>query len=130
MANIKNLRMWDTICTNNRISVKKSMFGLHTTAIYKPTGSIIDARVLEFSPADGEQLMRILCSSREDIPHIIGNFRPEPIRNGNYLGEVCISRDGIFLTIQLYHFYQLNYNASTNVLVFEGEEARMVGKMF
>lgn len=130
MANIKNLRMWDSICTNNHISINKSLFGLRTTAVFKPTGSIIDARVLEFSPADGEQLLRILCSPREDFPQAIGNFRPKPISNGNFLAEVCTSRDGNFLAVRLYQFSQLNYNTSTDVLIFEGEDACVVGKLF
>ena len=130
MANIKNLQMWDSICTNDLISVNKSLFGLRTTAVYKPTGSVIDARILEFSPADGGQLMRILCSPRTELAQTIGVFRPTPISNGNYLAEICSSRDGVFLAVQLYQYSQLNYNASTDVLIFEGEEAGIVGKMF
>ena len=130
MANIKNLQMWKDICTNNHVSINKSLFGLRTTAVFKPTGSIIDARVMEFSPADGEQLMRILCSPSEDIPQTIGNFRPKPISNGNFLAEVCTSRDGNFLAVRLYQYSQLNYNASTGVLIFEGEDARVMKQLF
>ena len=43
MANIKNLQMWNTICVDARISISKSLFGLHTTATYNPTNSVIDA---------------------------------------------------------------------------------------
>ena len=130
MANIKNLQIWKDICDNNHISINKSLFGLRTTAVFKPTGSIIDACVMEFSPADGEQLMRILCSPSEDIPQAIGNFRPKPISNGNFLAEVCTSRDGNFLAVRLYQYSQLNYNASTGLLIFEGEDARAIGKLF
>lgn len=130
MANIKNLQMWDSICTDNRISVNKSLLGLRTTAIFKPTGSIIDAKVLEFSPADGEKMLRILCSPREEIPQTIGNFRPKPISNGNFLAEVCTSRDGNFLAVRLYQYSQLNYNASTGVLVFEGDEVSVMKQLF
>ena len=130
MANIRNLQMWNSICANNHISINKSLFGLRTTAVYSPTGSIIDAQVLEFSPADGGQLLRILCSPREDIPQAVGNFRPKPISNGNYMAEVCTSRDGNFLAVQLYQYSQLNYNTSTSILIFEGEDARAVGKLF
>ena len=122
--------MWNNICTNNHIIVRKSLFGLRTKAIYKPTSSIIDARVLEFSPADGGQLMRILCSPRNELALAIGDFRPEPISNGNYLAEICTSRDGAFLAIQLYQYSQLNYNETTQVLIFEGNDARMVAKLF
>lgn len=60
MANIRNLQMWNTICSDARISVSKSLFGLRTTAVYNPTNSVLYARKIELSPADGEHLKRIL----------------------------------------------------------------------
>lgn len=130
MANIKSLQIWNSICKDARISITKSMFGLRTTAVYNPTGSIIDARILEFSPADGSQLKSILVSSRIDLTKAIGNFRPKSIGNGNYLAEVCTSRDGAFLAVLLKQFIQLHYEPVTEVLIFEGNDALAVGKMF
>ena len=130
MANIKNLQMWDSICAINHISINKSLFGLRTTAVYKPTGSIIDARVLDFSSADGEQVKHILNSSSMDLAKVIGKFRPKPISNGNYMAEVCTSRDGNFLAVKLLQFSVLNYEPVTDVFIFEGDDARTVGKMF
>lgn len=96
--------MWNTICADAHISVSKSLFGLRTTAVYNPTNSTIDALTIELSPADGEQLRRILCSSHEDLAKAIGNFRPKSVANGNYMAEVCASRDGAFLTVLLKQF--------------------------
>ena len=45
MANIKNLQMWNTICTDARISISKSMLGLRTTATYIPSNSVIDVNL-------------------------------------------------------------------------------------
>ena len=122
--------MWNNICSDARISINKSMFGLRITAVYNPTGSVIETRILEYSPADGNQLMRILCSPREDIPQAAAGFRPKPITNGNYMAEVCTSRDGNFLAVRLYQFTQLNYSFVTQALIFEGDEAQAVGKLF
>ena len=130
MANIKNLQMWDSICTNNHISIHKSMFGLRTTAVYNPTGSIIDARVLEFTSADGEEIKRILLASSEERAKAIAGFRPKPITNGNYLAEVCTSRDGAFLAVRLQQFSILNYEPVTDVLIFEGDDAEGIGILF
>ena len=44
MANIKNLRMWDDIRNDSRVSVRKTMLGLKTTAIYQKTQSIINTK--------------------------------------------------------------------------------------
>lgn len=131
MANIKNLRMAYTISTDARISVKKSLFGLSTTLIYNPTGSIVDARVVELTSADGNHLRwNILCASAGDLQRIIGNFQPKPVNNGNYLAELCMSRDGEFLAIQLLRFSTLNYEPVTDVLIYEGDDARALAKLF
>ena len=130
MPNIKQLQMWNSICADARISVSKSLFGLRTTAVYNPTNSVVDAQTIEMSPADGEQLNRILSTNREKLVQVIGNFRPKPIVNGNYMAEVCTSRDKAFLAILLHQFTRMSYEPVTDVLIFEGDEARAVGQMF
>ena len=130
MPNIKQLQMWNSICADARISFSKSLFGLRTTAVYNPTNSVIDAQTIEMSPADGEQLNRILSTNRERLAQTIGNFRPKPVANGNYMAELCTSRDRAFLAILLHQFTRMSYEPVTDVLIFEGDEARAVGQMF
>lgn len=122
--------MWNTICADARISVSKSLFGLRTTAVYTPTNSVIEANTFEYSPADGEHLRRILSSSREDLVHAIGDFRPKPVVSGNYMAEVCASRDGAFVAVLLQQFTRMSYEPVTDVLIFEGDEARAIAKLF
>lgn len=130
MANIKHLQMWNSICADARIGISKSLFGLRTTAVYTPTNSVIDARTVELSPADGEHIRRILSSPREDLAQLIGSFRPKPVANGNYMAEVATSRDGAFAAVQLQQFIRMSYEPVTDVLVFEGNEARDITKLF
>lgn len=130
MANIKNLQMWKTICADARISVSKSFFGLRTTVVYNPTNSVLDASIIELSPADGAHVKSILESPKEELANAIGDFRPKPLVNGNYLVEVCKSRDEAFIAIQLKQFIHLNYEPVTDVFIFEGEHAHVVGKLF
>lgn len=73
MANIKNLQMWNTICSD-----------------------------------------------------AIGNFHPK----ATYMAEVCSSRDGEFLAVLLFQFVQLSYAPVTDVLIFEGSDARIVKQLF
>ncbi len=122
--------MWNTICADARISISKSLFGLRTTATYTPSNSVIDANTFEYSPADGERLKRLLDMPSEKLATSIGDFRPKPTVNGNYMAEVCISRDGAFLAVQLLQFTQLSYGPVTGVLVFEGDAARSVKQLF
>ena len=130
MANIKQLQMWNSICTDARIGVSKSLFGLRTTAVYKPTNSVIDVRTIELSPNDGERVKHILGTPREDMAQAIGDFRPKPVANGNYMVEVVSSRDGAFLAVMLLQFVRMSYEPVTEVLVFEGDDARNVAKLF
>ena len=126
MANIKHLQMWDSICADARIGISKSLFGLRTTAVYNPTGSIIDAQTVELSPADGEQLRRILQSKDDSLAHALAGFRPKPVANGNYMAEVCASRDGAFAAVLLHQFSRMSYEPVTDVLIFEGNDARAI----
>ena len=130
MANIKHLQMWNGICTDSRISISKSLLGLRTNVVYNPTNSIVDARTIEFSPADGERLKHILCSPSDDLEQAINGFQPKPVANGNYLAEVCKSRDGAFIAVMLQQFIRLSYEPVTDVLVFEGNDARTVARLF
>ena len=130
MANIKNLQMWNSICADARISISKSLFGLSTTATFSPTNSVIDANTFEYSPADGERLKRLLETPREKLSAAIGDFRPKATVNGNYMAEVCASRDGAFLAVQLHQFTRMSYEPVTNVLLFEGDDARMMKQLF
>ena len=130
MANIKNLQMWNTICADARISISKSLFGLRTTATYTPTNSVIDARSFEYSPADGERLKQLLDTPSDKMPAAIGDFRPKATVNGNYMAEVCASRDGAFLAVQLHQFTRMSYEPVTGVLIFDGDTAKVLCQLF
>ena len=130
MANIKYLQMWNGLCTDSRISISKSLLGLRTNVVYNLTNSIVDARTIEFSSTDGERLKNILCSPNDNLAQAINGFLPKPVANGNYLAEVCKSRDGEFIAVMLLQFIHLSYESMTDVLIFEGNDARTVAKLF
>ena len=130
MANIKNMQMWNTICADARISISKSLFGLRATAIYNPSNSVIDANAFEYSQADGERLKRLLDTPCEKLGSAIGDYRPKVIVNGNYMAEVCASRDGAFLAVQMLQVSHLSYEPVTDVFIFEGDAARLVKQLF
>jgi hypothetical protein len=44
--------------------------------------------------------------------------------------EVISSRDGAFLAVMLQQFAGMSYEPVTDVLVFEGDDARIVAKLF
>lgn len=130
MANIKNLRMWDDIRNDSRVSIRKTMLGLKTTAFYQKTQSIIDVKTIEYTPLDGDQLRGILEVPVEKLESAIGDFHPIPVPNGNYLVELCSSKDGKFVALMLLQFQRMSYEPVTPVIVFEGKEAQLVRKIF
>lgn len=130
MANIKNLQMWENICADARIRINKSMFGLRTTAIYGPTNSVIDANTYEYSPEDGKHIKRILEMPQEKMAEAINDYQPKTTDYGNYLAEVCLSRDKHFLIVQIFQFVRLNYEPATDVLIFEDKVAETLARLF
>ena len=130
MANIKNLQMWSDICKDPRVNISKSFFGLKTTVTYVPTQSIIDALIFQYSPEEGRRLRDLLETPVEELEKAIGDFHPKDISNGNYLLEVCLSRDGQFVALMLKQFSQMNYEPITKVLVYEGDAAKTISKLF
>ena len=130
MANIKNLQMWQTICSDARVSIRKSLFGLSTTATYGATGSKLTANVYEYSHDDGEQLRRLLESSQEKTVNMFGGFHPNKTVNGNFMVEVCASQDGEFVAVLLNQFVQMGYEPVSDILIFEGKEAQNVLQLF
>ena len=130
MANIKNLQMWNSICSDTRINVNKSFFGLCQKVVYQSTNSALNAKVLEFSTDDGEVVKRILGTPIEKLASVAGSQHPKPTINGGYLAEVCISADKNFVAVQLFQFSQLNYVAITEVCTFEGSSASLIANIF
>ena len=130
MANIKNLQMWNDICADARISISKSMLGLKTTAVYVPTQSVIDVRTIEYSPQDGNRLRSILSIPRKDLAEAINGFRPKDVPNGNYMMEVCRSRDGQFVALLLQQFTRMSYEPVTDTIFFEGADAQIISQLF
>jgi hypothetical protein len=130
MANIKNLQMGATICTDKRITVKKTILGLSMKLTYKPTGSPVKVKAIELKAGEGDDLRRMLANPREKIAKALEGFKLHPTENGNYKLEFCVSEDHAFVALNLLHYSQLEYQPVGDVLFFEGEEAKLISKMF
>lgn len=130
MTNIKNLQMWESICRDARIGISKSFFGLRQTIVYQPTNSEIEAKEIDFSPEDGRGMKAIMETPREGLAKAVSGFIPKKVDIGNYMLEVCASRDGEFVAAQLFQFSQLSYIPVTEMIIYEGEDARTFKQMF
>ena len=121
--------MGSTICADSRIGVSKSLLGLRTTFTYLPTNSVLNARVVGYSPEDGNRLRLILTNPRNELAKSVEGFHPQPVENGNYLLEVCVSRDRRFVALMLHHYILMGYEPVTDVCIFEDKEAYLIQKL-
>lgn len=130
MSKIKNLQMWNSICADSRINVKSSMMGLRTTVSYVPTQSNIRVTTFEFTPQTGDKLKQIIETPREMLKKTVGDFKPHPTVNGNYMLEKLSSEDGQFTALLLLQFLKLSYEPVSEVLIFEGKDAETINRLF
>ena len=130
MSNIKRLQMASAVCNDERISISSSFFGLTSRITYKATGSTVDADILEFTPEDGKQLRAIVDAPRSQLALLATRFHPRPTVNGHYMLEMVRSRDHAYVALRLYQFLQMQYEPVTDVLTYEGDEARLIAQIF
>ncbi|MBR1687825.1 MAG: hypothetical protein IJ710_04725 [Prevotella sp.] len=127
MANIKHLEMAAAIAANENIEMKKTLFGLKQTAVYKPTQSTVAADIYEYAPADGERMERLLRLPLDQLTdELRRNGRPMPTPVGHVRLEWVRSQDGCFVGLQLFRFVDFKYNAISAPLFYEGEDAQIV----
>lgn len=129
MSTLNKLQMAHTICKDARVDTRKSFLGLCTTLTYNPTQSIIDARQIELTPSEGDQLSRLMNDGRDPLLKAAASIKLHPIVNGNYKLDVCVSRDHQFVALQLLKYMQLNYEPVTDIMIFEHDEAQRVSAM-
>lgn len=130
MSSIKHLQMAEAVCTFSGIKVSSSLFGLSTKAVYLPTGSPVKAETMEFSAEVGQRLQHFLLNDPAQHSSAEKNFRDMVTENGNYMLEICRSKDNAFAALQLFHYEALGYQSVTRVLFFEGQDAQAVLRLF
>lgn len=125
MSSIKNMEMAAALSQNEHIVIKKSLFGQKAT--YEPTGSPIDGTVLEYAPADGEALERLLRTPLDKLEaELKSKGKPKSTAVGQYRLEVCRSKDGQFIAVQLFRFSNFNYAAASELLTATGSDVAVL----
>lgn len=130
MANIKSLRMWNDICADTRVCISKSWFGLKTVVKCATTGSVIEPKKVQLNQQDGDRLQRILRASSENLTQAVEDFHLKESYNGHYLLEARVSKDKTYVAMQLLQFKNFDYEAVTTVFIYEGDEAKVISRIF
>lgn len=131
MTALNHLGLASAVLNNDKIEIKKSLFGLKTTITYTPTGSPMHASKSECTSLTGSHLERILnadAQKRKDMVKAFGQFHSSPV--GQYMLEAVKSDDGEFAMLRLYRFQDLHYNPVTGVKIFEGDDAKIINQIF
>lgn len=129
MPSIKNLEMAAAVSAYPNITIKKSLFS--TKALYTPTMSPVKVSVLEYAPAEGERMERLLRLPLDKMAaEISQKGKPMPTPVGHFRLEIGQSEDGQFCALQLFRFVDFKNQAVTEPQFYEGQQAEVVLKLF
>lgn len=127
MANINKLGMARTISNDSRISVKKSFFGLSQTAVYNPTGSTVEVFRNDYTAENGEKLKQLLRCPDDKLADLTKRLSPiEHATMGPARLEGCMSKDHLFVALQLFGYSDFEYSPLTDVRIYEGMPAELI----
>ena len=128
MSSIKNLDMAAAVSAYKNITIKKSLFS--TKAIYTPTGSIVKAMVLEYSPSEGEKVQHLLDMPLDKMAaDIAQKGKPATGVNGNFRLEICLSDDHQVCALQLVRFADFSYRSLFDSRFYEGNDVEYIAKL-
>ena len=122
---VKGLR--EAVAQNNHIVRRSSFFGLIKHLTYEPTDSRLQFTRKNYSNKTGEELKRLFTEPDAAIKQqSLQGYRIAESANGGYLLDICRSADRRFCAIQLLQFFNLDYNALTDVRFFEDDSAEAI----
>ena len=130
MANIKNMKMAEALLVNEKIEFSKSFFGLCTTATYKPTGTRIRSYQNEYSLDVTWAIKSIIGATPGKLSEETAKtsaITPSP--NGPIRLDICMTDDQSFAAIQMLRFEDFDYQPTSEVRTFEGEDVKALAKI-
>ncbi len=131
MANIKSLQMAKELSADQRINIKRTFFGLSTTAVYTPTQSTMDAFRQDYTADESSSLKQLLACPDGQLENLIANYTGlTKATMGPTRLEAAISRDHQFAAVQLLGYSDFEYVPLTDVRFFEGHDAELISSLF
>lgn len=131
MSSLSDMLMAGTALGDDRITLKKSFFGLCKTAVYQSTGSKMKAITLEFPPEWAPRLNHIMQTPDRDLYPVVAETGKLVEKSlGNVRLEALISADKQFAALQLFQFNDLRFQPSCPVRYFEGPAAEVISELF
>ena len=85
--------------------------------------------IKEYSPADGERIVKILTRPVSEIDSAkTERFTESAI--GQYMLEMCLSEDRKFAALQLQRFSDFSFKPVSELKVYEGDSAAAIASLF
>lgn len=123
--------MASAVLGNDKLEIKKSLFGLKTKIIYKPTQSPVRILKSECTSLTGTHIERLLNAEPDNLEDQVSALgRYHSIAVGQYILEALLSDDRQFAMLRLYHFQEMRFLPVTNAKVFEGKQAEIISRIF
>lgn len=117
------------VSSHKDITIKKSLFS--KKVIYTPTQSPVKAMILDYTPADGERLARLLDMPLDEmVADIQQKGTPKPVPIGHFRMEVCLSEDRQFCAIQLFRYVDFKNAPVTDARFYEGKDVELIATLF
>lgn len=129
MPSLKDLEMAAAVSAHKNIDIKKSLFS--KKAIYRPTQSPIKVTIKDYTPTDGERLVRLLDMPLDKmVADVQQKGAPKSAPIGHFRFEVCLSEDHQFCAIQLFRFMDFKNSPVFDARFYEGKDVEMIAKLF
>ncbi len=131
MASIKKLQMAERVISNPDVNFIKGFMGFGSKAVYVPTNSPIEAKIIDYTGEMGHRLKSVIETDESELEAKISKgIKLEETQIGNVHAEVCLSQDRKFVAVQVFAFSQLLFQPISEVKFFTGHAAQLVSTLF
>ena len=130
MSRFYSVEIADAVSLNANIEIRKSVFGLFSSAYYIPTQSKVESFAFFYDRLVREDLETLLKADDDKVADVVRHLTLAAVPNGNLKVELCVSRDRRFAALRLYRFHNLLYCPLSEIRCFEGDVAVAVASLF
>ncbi len=126
MASYKHMEMAKALSNDSRIEIRKGFLGLSTSLYYTPTGAKINLMVNEYAADMEKRLTRLLQKDGGEWRLEVENGKLPTVPVGQFRLEAAYAQDGGYLALQLFRFVDFTYSPHSEMVVYEGDDAKAV----
>lgn len=113
------------------IERKKAFFGLVDYFVYQPTNSRLHTFTRYYGLKDRERLKELFAHDDDKFCQTLRKHSClEQVVNGNVMINGYVSKDKQFVSLRMYQYEQLNYQAVSRTVYLQGDAAEQAAVVF